>query len=184
MTGAQPGAARGEGLRVLTVCTGNVARSAMLGFMLTTLSRDADLHWSVRSAGTHTVEGSTMSSRTRDALVAIEGLGEHRFSAHRSHQVTVADVEWSDVVLCTEADHVRFVRVLAPACASRAVQVRQFVRDAPRGESLARQLESVARGVPDASLDVEDPAGREQDAYDAVARDLWDLANSFVAAIL
>ncbi len=183
MAGADVGAARGGGLRILAVCTGNVARSAMLGFMLASLSRDRGLGWSVRSAGTHTVEGSTMSSRTRDALVSIEALGEHRFGAHRSHQVTVADVDWSDAVLCAEADHVRFLRSLAPHDASRVVQVRQFVRAAPRGATLADQLAAVAALEPDAALDVEDPAGHEQSTYDEVARDLWGLANDFAAAL-
>ena len=51
-----------------------------------------------------------MSSRTRDALLSIDELGEHRYGAHRSHQIDEEDVEWADVILASEADHVRFVR--------------------------------------------------------------------------
>jgi protein-tyrosine-phosphatase len=166
-------------VRILTVCTGNVARSAMLGFMLATLGEDLGLDWRVRTAGTHVIEGSTMSSRTRDALLAIDGLGEHRYSAHRSRQLVAEDLDWADVVLAAEADHVRFARALAPGAAGRVVQIQQFVEHAPMGRSLDQQLAVVARVELDAHVDVADPAGRDQSDYDACARSLWGLAQRF-----
>jgi len=168
-------------VNILTVCTGNVARSAMLGFMLTSIARESASQWSVRSAGTHVIEGSTMSSRTRDALLSVAELGDHRFSAHRSHQLTPRDVAWADVVLAAEADHVRFVRRLAPREMARVVQIRQFVLHAPPGEPIGRQLAVVSGLELDATLDVADPAGGDQGDYDAIARSLWRLALDFAA---
>jgi protein-tyrosine-phosphatase len=170
-------------VRILTVCTGNVARSAMLGFMLTTIADDRGLDWSVRTAGTHAIEGSTMSSRTRDALLSITELGEHRYSAHRSHQLTAHDVGWADVALAAEADNVQFARRLAPGEATRVVQIRQFVLHASPGVSLKEQLASTAKLELDARLDVADPAGGDQNEYDTIARSLWRLAQDFATRV-
>jgi protein-tyrosine-phosphatase len=155
----------------------------MLGFMLATIADDRGLDWSVRTAGTHVIEGSTMSSRTRDALLSMTELGEHRYSAHRSHQITPPDVAWAEVVLGAEADNVRFTRGLAPHEAVRVVQVRQFVLHAPPGNSLNEQLASVARLELDARLDVADPAGGDQGEYDTIARSLWRLARDFASRV-
>ncbi|MFI5035993.1 MAG: hypothetical protein ACHQFZ_07300 [Acidimicrobiales bacterium] len=170
-------------MRILTVCTGNVARSAMLGFMLSSIADDGGYAWSVRTAGTHVIENSTMSSRTRDALLSIEALGEHRYGAHRSRQLTAGDLAWADVVLAAEADHVRFARALAPREAGRVVQLRQFTLRASAGELLDRQLAAVSVLDLDPGLDVADPAGADQSRYDEVARLLWRLARDFAALV-
>ena len=168
-------------VRIVTVCTGNVARSVMLGFMLTTISDANALGWEIRSAGTHVTEGLAMSARTRDALVRLEELGEHRYGAHRSHQLDEADVAWADVVLVAEADHVRYVRERHATREDRVVQLAQFVRYAPGDLSLDEQLTVVARRAPDAAFDVVDPAGGDQAVYDECARQLWDLSLAFAA---
>ncbi len=155
----------------------------MLGFMFATIAQDRGLDWGVRTAGTHAIEGSTMSSRTRDALLSISELGEHRYSAHWSHQVTVPDIAWADVVLGAEAGNVTFTRRLAPGEASRVVQVRQFTQNASPGVALDEQLAAVAALALDGRLDVEDPAGADQGVYDAVARSLWKLAQEFAALV-
>jgi protein-tyrosine-phosphatase len=166
-------------VRILTVCTGNVARSAMLGFMLTSIAEDRGLDWKVRTAGTHVIEGSTMSSRTRDALLSIPELGQHQFSAHRSHQLTADDLAWADVALAAEAANVLAARRLVPEGAARVVQIGQFVHHAPPGDALAHQLSVVSGLSPDVRHDVADPAGGDQDEYDAVAASLWRLAQEF-----
>ncbi len=60
-------------IKILTLCTGNAARSVMLGYMLVTLGERA-ASWSVRTAGTLVSEGHAMSARTRDALLDIPEL--------------------------------------------------------------------------------------------------------------
>lgn len=168
-------------MRIVTLCTGNVARSVMLGYMLQTISDANAARWEVRTAGTHVTEGLAMSGRTRDALLAIEELGEHRYGSHRSHQLSEQDVAWADVVLAAEAGHVRYVRERHTLDEHRVVQLVQFVRHAPRDLDLVDQLLVVSRHAPDATYDVTDPAGGDQQVYNACARQLWDLALAFAA---
>ncbi len=97
-------------LRLVTLCSGNVARSVMLGSMLTSLSDANGYGWSVRTAGTHVVEGLAVSARTRNALHSLDDLGEPHVGAHRSHQLNGDDVTWADAILTSEASQVTFVR--------------------------------------------------------------------------
>lgn len=169
-------------MKILTLCSGNVARSVMLAYMLGDLAEAHGLSWRVRSAGTHVIEGQAMSARTRAALESITELGEHRYGAHRSHQLDVADVHWADVILAAELDHVRFVERV-DAHRSPAVQLGAFVAHAPAGLALSDQLSVVSSFPPDARRDVVDPAGGEQKDYDACARELWGLAQGFVELV-
>jgi protein-tyrosine-phosphatase len=166
-------------LKILAVCTGNAARSVMLGYMLTTLADASGEDWSIRTAGTHVAEGSAMSSRTRDALLQLPELAGHHYEAHRGHQLTRDDVDWSDVILACEAAHVSFVRARYPESRLKAVLLGQFLRDAPLDDSFVDQVTVVALLEPDAAFDVEDPAGRDQAAYNACATQLWEMAQAF-----
>lgn len=168
---------------IVTLCTGNVARSVMLAYMLTTLSEANGEAWRIRSAGTHVVEGSAMSARTRDALLGIDELGRHHYNAHRSHQLSGDDVAWADLVLTSEASHVTHVRANFPDAAGKAVQLHQFVRYAPLDESFATQVRVVASMDPDAQLDVADPAGGDDVIYRACAHELWDMAQVFATLL-
>jgi len=170
-------------LNIVTLCTGNVARSVMLGYMLTTLAEAKGDEWHVRTAGTHVSEGSAMSGRTRDALMKIEGLGDHRYGAHRSHQLNEADTEWAQVILAAEADNVKFVRANFATNAEKAVQLAQFVRFAPLGGNFDAQLSAAFSHQPSPDFDVTDPAGADQLTYDACARQLWDLAQAFATLV-
>ncbi len=154
----------------------------MLGYMLTTLAATSGEDWRIRTAGTHVTEGSAMSGRTRDALIRIEELGDHRYGAHRSHQLTHDDCEWSDVILAAEADNVRFVRATHASNADKAVQLALFDRFAARG-SLNEQLRAASAHPPSAEFDVVDPAGGDQATYDACARQLWNLAKVFASIV-
>src|SRR5664280_1776178 len=129
-----------DALKIGTLCTGNVARSVMLGYMLETLKESSGANWLVRSAGTHVVEGLAMSGRTRDALQRLDELGAHHYNAHRSHQLNAEEVAWADVILASEADHVRYVRSNFPEHAGKAVQLYQFVRHAPLDAPFDEQL--------------------------------------------
>ena len=170
-------------LNIVTLCTGNVARSVMLGYMLTTLAEVNGDDWHVRSAGTHVIEGSAMSARTRSALMAIDELGEHHFNAHRSHQLDAGDVAWADLILTSEADHVRFVRSNFPDASHKSVQLGLFVRAAPVDGPFEHQLAAVANREPLREYDVADPAGGEQGDYDRCAGELWELAQVFATLV-
>jgi protein-tyrosine-phosphatase len=151
----------------------------MLGYMLETLAEANGVPWSIRTAGTHVVEGSAMSSRTRDALLRIPDLGAHNYGAHRGHQLTSEDIEWADVILASEALHVLFVRLHYPDAADKSVLFGQFLREAPLDESLASQVTLVSSLVPDSAFDIDDPAGKDQSTYDRCALELWEMAQVF-----
>jgi protein-tyrosine phosphatase len=155
----------------------------MLGYMLTTLAKANGVDWQIRTAGTYVVEGSAMSARTRDALLALDDVGLHHYSAHRSHQLTSDDVAWADVILTSEADHVLFVRRNFPSGTSKTVQLHQFLQAAPLDEPFKEQLHFVASLAPLELLDVADPAGGDQAAYDACATALWEMAQVFVTVV-
>jgi protein-tyrosine-phosphatase len=168
-------------MNIVTLCTGNVARSVMLGYMLTTLAEVNGADWSIRTAGTHVIEGSAMSPRTKDALVKLDDLGAHHFTGHRSRQLTEDDVRWCDVVLASEAANVHFVRTHYGDGASKAVIFQQFLREAPLDTEFEEQVRYVASLEPLAFFDVEDPGGKDQAAYDACAAQLWEMAQVFAA---
>ncbi|HEY5121742.1 MAG TPA: hypothetical protein VII84_09230 [Acidimicrobiales bacterium] len=170
-------------LNVVTLCTGNVARSVMLGYMLTTIAEASGQGWKVRTAGTHVTEGSAMSGRTRDALLGIAELGEHHYGAHRSHQLDASDAAWADVILATEAGHVDYVRRNLAAHADKVVQLHQFVRHAPLDAAFEVQLAQVSSMEPESRFDVADPAGGDQATYDACAQQLWELAQAFALLV-
>jgi protein-tyrosine-phosphatase len=170
-------------LNIVTLCAGNVARSVMLGFMLTELAGTSGKEWHVRTAGTHVTEGAAMSGRTRDALLKIDALGEHRYGAHRSHQLSDSDCDWADVILAAEADNVAFVRATFPSSEYKTVPLAQFDRYASPHGSFTEQLSAALAHELSAEFDVVDPAGGDQATYDACARQLWNLAQTFALIV-
>lgn len=156
----------GTSVRLVTVCTGNVARSVLLAAMLEALGAAP-----VRSRGTHVAEGWGVSARTLGAFVAATGLDPAPLRAHRSRQLSVEDLATADVVLCAEAAHVALARRIAPD--APAVTVGDLAR--ATGD-LATRLGSA--GAPDPVNDVPDPAGGDQAAYDECARTLWRYARA------
>jgi protein-tyrosine-phosphatase len=155
----------------------------MLGYMLAALAEANGADWSIRTAGTHVAEGSAMSSRTRDALRRIPELGDRSYGAHRGHQLVRDDIEWADVVFASEALHVLFVRRHYPESASKTVLFGQFLRAAPLDEPFSDQVSHVSSLVPDRAFDVEDPAGKDQSAYDRCATTLWDMSQVFLTLV-
>jgi protein-tyrosine-phosphatase len=170
-------------MNIVTLCTGNVARSVMLGFMLTTIADATDEEWTIRTAGTHVTEGAGMSARTRDALLKIDGLAGHRYGAHRSHQLTDDDAKWADVILCAESGNVDYVRAHHAVHADKAVQLALFVRFASLDGNLGAQLGAARSHDTSADFNVTDPAGGDQATYDECARHLWDLAQAFALLV-
>jgi protein-tyrosine phosphatase len=154
--------------QVLTLCTGNAARSVMAGAML----RSAPVQ--IVTAGTHVVEGQPMSRRTRDALASVEMVAD----GHRSHQLTDADVDDAELIVAMAGEHVNFIRRRYPAAAAKTASIKRLCRDLsdgsePLSERVARL--QLAEMVIDGWDDVDDPAGGDDDMYVACARELAEL---------
>ena len=118
------------------VCTGNAARSPMAAAMLRAL--DSRERLDVRSAGTLTLEGHPMGTRTRSAL-ARYGLTDH---AHRSRQFRAADASAADLVVVMEPLHLHWMRRNIPEAAPITGSLRRLARDLapPQGGSVAHDL--------------------------------------------
>jgi protein-tyrosine-phosphatase len=158
----------GERPTVVVLCTGNAARSVMAGAMLE--ARGAEVR--VVTAGTHVLEHQPMSIRTRAALVAV-GIEP---PAHRSHQLTDADVAGAALIVAMEADHVHYVRRRHPDGADRTATIRYLVEHLPRGaQQLSARVAALGLGAvaPEHQRPVADPAGGEDEVYVDCA---WELS--------
>ena len=162
--------------RLLTLCTGNAARSVMAGAML-----ESD-GLRIVTAGTHVVEGQPMSRRTRDALISVG------FSAdgHRSHQLTDQDIDDADLVVAMAGGHVAFVRRRYPAAVPKTGSIKRLCRDLPDGP--APLIERIrALGLGDLPIepweDVEDPAGGDDERYVSCAKELADLCVDLLSRV-
>ena len=173
--------------RVLVVCTGNICRSPMAEVML---HRLLGVRAEVRSAGTHGASDERMPG------VGVEVMEARSFDmrGHRSHHLTVADVEWADLVVTMERAQVMQVVAMLPSAfgrtftlpelVDRAVGVGARTSDESLGRWLARVHEgrhaSDLMGSRSAAHEVADPWGRNRSAYEHVAKEIHDLVHSLV----
>ncbi len=175
-----------ERVTIVTLCTGNAARSVMAAFMLEHWGGSLGLDLEVISAGTHVVEGQPMGMRTRAALASIPAMQAMPFSHHRSKQLSAEQLARADLVVAMEADHVRFVRRHHPEASSICATLRRLAEapiagDAPLGERVAAlHLDALA---PDPSEDVSDPAGGDVEVYVECARELWRLTEELASGL-
>jgi protein-tyrosine-phosphatase len=171
---------------IVTLCTGNAARSVMAEFMFEYWGVETGVELEVVSAGTHVVEGQPMGMRTRAALASISALGELAVWGHRSKQLSAEHLRRADLVVAMEADHVRFVRRHHPEAAARCATLRRLCIDLkPSDEPLTQRI--AVLGLADLPLDsgedVADPAGGEVEDYVVCANELWSLTEELTARL-
>lgn len=159
---------------VYMVCTGNAARSPMAAAMLRAL--DVSERIDVRSAGTLTLEGHPMGTRTRSAL-ARHDLTDH---AHRSRQFRAADAAEADLVVVMEPLHLHWMRRNLPEAAPITGSLLRLARDLapPKGGSAGHDLGQRVRALgldalaPEAWEEIVDPGAGEQEDFDRCSDEL------------
>ena len=157
-------------IRIVTLCTGNAARSVMGGAIVRARRTEID----VVTAGTHVIEGMPMSWRTRDALAGLDVTAD----GHRSRQLRESDLDAADLVLAMAGEHVAYVRRVHPTAAGRTATLKRLVRDlAPGPDPLAERIGVLALDAVaiEEWEDVDDPAGGDLPEFEACAREIDDL---------
>ena len=155
---------------LVTLCTGNAARSVMAGAILA----EHVPAIVVATRGTHVIEGMPMSWRTRDAIVALGAKAE----GHRSRQLAAADLAVADLVLAMAREHVEYIRRRYPEAAARTGTLKRLARDLPAAAgTLEERIASLH--LDDVELeaweDVDDPAGGTPEVFHDCAVEIHEL---------
>jgi protein-tyrosine-phosphatase len=163
---------------LVTLCTGNAARSVMAGAILA----EHVPALVVSTRGTHVVEGMPMSWRTRDALAGLDLAAP----THRSTQLRESHVDEADLVVGLAREHVDYVRRTHPGAAGRTATLRRLARDLEAGsEPLPERVAALDLGDTELEAweDVDDPAGGELPEFEACAKEIRDLIATLAPAL-
>lgn len=97
-------------MNILVVCTGNICRSPMGEVVLRAKLEQAGIDAEVDSVGVSDEEqGRPMDSRAQATLT---GAG-YDLPHHQARQVSIADLQWADLVLAMTVGHARSLKSVA-----------------------------------------------------------------------
>ncbi|MBM3828015.1 MAG: hypothetical protein FJW09_05175 [Actinobacteria bacterium] len=105
---------------ILVICTGNAARSVMVGAIVNDRRPDLD----VVTAGTLTMDGQPISWRTREALRRIDLNAPN----HLSKQMQQHHGDEAQLIIALAPEHVEWVRRNLPHVAHKTVTLKRLVR--------------------------------------------------------
>ncbi len=159
---------------VLVVCFGNLCRSPMAEALLRArLPRDA---WRVTSAGTHAIGGDPPTEGAIDAVSRLAGLD---ISAQRSSPLVQFMLSEADHVLTMSRQQALETAALSPAAASKTRLLGAF---APATGKSAGPADPFGRRAD--ALEIADPMGLDQAAYDACCERIVACADAATAWLL
>ncbi len=146
---------------ILVICTGNAARSVMVGAIVN--DRRPDL--SVVTAGTLTMDGQPISWRTREALRRIELNAPN----HRSKQMQQHHGDEAQLIIALAPEHVEWVRRNHPHVAHKTVTLKRLVRHLSHDRHTPLSERVAALRAHEVELEpweeVVDPGGGEVDVF-------------------
>jgi protein-tyrosine phosphatase len=163
----------------LFVCTGNAARSVMAAAML----RAATDAVNITSAGTHSIPGLPMSTRTRTALAGFGVVDKDHLSA----QLEQTMVDEASVIVIFEPMHLSYMRKKHPDANSKVASLPRLARDLAAGapETLEHRLAALALDshVFEDWEEVIDPAGGDLQVFEDSAAEIHALISVFCTKI-
>jgi protein-tyrosine phosphatase len=124
-----------EPLKILTVCSHNRTRSVMTMAML---QRDLDKRLGESAAVVRSLGfGPEDLASIPDAVAAMARRGLDT-SGHRSRKVTEQNMEFADLILTSEVDHVIKIAAISPSAYRRSMTMPEFLELASLREPSAR----------------------------------------------
>ncbi|MBW1766802.1 MAG: hypothetical protein JRJ65_07085 [Deltaproteobacteria bacterium] len=120
-------------MNILFVCSGNVSRSFLAEMLL---KNEAELHdldnISVSSAGLLAYPGSPPDPKMVDYL-SKTGIPTKQ---HKSRQITKEDMDWADLILVMEKDHVRMIEKSWPEINSKVELLGNLISESPSADDI------------------------------------------------